>query len=236
MVEILSTPHGLTSMELIMVKFIKSALFVSVLGFSSISFAATPVAPQTPINGSASNINGCESLVSSATSARKTGDLITKLADAEVKCLAEKNREAIINQNAGSNRTRADAESGLIFAASIPVMNGESVDYSSNGTGNIHLVTGTAAEWKAYGTAVSSSNGMMNGIGGLNGMIDPRYANLYLLDQARAGSMMGGMPRMPGRPIPGTTFVLPTEDEIAKLKEENALLRANVRAAADDGS
>lgn len=215
------------------------SIMFTLIALVSFASAATPVAPQTPVMGSGSNIDGCESLVSSATSAKKTGDLALKLADAEVRCLAEKNREELIKQDAESKRTRADAESGLIAAVAIPVMNGDSVNYSSDGN-KVKIATGSAAEWQAYGTAVSSGNGLMNGIGGMNGMVDPRYANLYMMDQARAGSM--NHPALPA--VPNYTPATPASttndnsDEIAKLKEEKRLLEIGIKAAQqdDDGS
>lgn len=127
----------------------------------------------------------------------RAGKVAIDYAKAGSICLESEGDLEIAKAKAKAIIARGDAEASLVSAAAIPVMNGESVDYES-GDGRVHLVTGAAADWHAYGTAVTAGNGM---IGGMPlGYTDPSMAMLYRLSAGQ--SAFGMHPAIPGVVMP----------------------------------
>lgn len=137
--------------------------------------------------GAVANLNGCEAhVLANPWTTRNAGQMVIDQARAQSICHDSQGDLAIAQAKAQAFVNLSIAEATLIGAGAEPVKNGESVSYSRGHDGAVRLDTGSAAEWRAYGEALADGNvGMGRGIRG----IDPRYANLMVLDSARAGFM-----------------------------------------------
>lgn len=145
--------------------------------------------------GAVAELKECEAhVLANPWTAGNTVKVLIGQAEAQRICSEAKGNLAIADAKAKAIIAQADAEAGLIFSASIPMMNGESVSYVRGADGAVHLVTGQAADWHEYGTAVVSADPRLRygGVGYIGGG-DP---NLYRL----AGGQMGNVvaPALPG--------------------------------------
>ncbi len=143
--------------------------------------------------------DGCTmNVVAAPWNSDRAGNLMIDRAEAGRICSAAKGNLMIAEAKAKAIVARADAEAALIAAAAIPVMTGGSVDYESTPGGKVRLVTGPAADWHAYGTAITTGNGMIGGMP--MGYVDPSMAMLYRLGAGQAA--FGAHPAIPGVVFP----------------------------------
>lgn len=122
------------------------------------------------------------------------GKLVIDYAEAGSICLDAEGDLEVAKARALAIIARGDAEAALISAAAIPVMNGGSVDYESTAHGTVRLTTGPAAEWSAYGHAVTAGNGVIGGMP--MGYVDPQWAMLYRMGYNQ--NAFGAHPAIPG--------------------------------------
>lgn len=146
-----------------------------------------------PSVGATVSIKDCETKILAAPwNTRNAGQLVIDEARAQSICLDAKGDYKIAEAQAKAITTRAEAEAKLIENAGTAASNGGSVTYRSDGI-TVQLATGPAAEWQAYGTAVSHGTGYT----GL--AVDPRFAQVYTLDQGRSAFM--SHPAVPGATV-----------------------------------
>lgn len=157
-------------------------------------------------------------------SAKKAGQLAGEIEAAKGKCMANKARRDDKARADQVATARSKSEDTLISAGADAVKNGGSVDYSSKANGDLHFVAGPAAEWSAYGTAVSNGNGYVPGMS--VGYVDPQMAMLYRLGAGQAA--FAAHPVVPGAVMPMQPAAQPatTTDNSAALGECQQALKA----------
>jgi hypothetical protein len=98
-----------------------------------------------PTVGSTVVVTDCATkLVSAPWNAANTAKVVIGNARAQQICSEAKGDLAIADARAQAIKAQADAEAGLVQAAAIPVMNGDSVSYDRQADGSVHLATGPA--------------------------------------------------------------------------------------------
>lgn len=199
-----------------------SSFFIST---SSAKDLAPGSLPLTQV-GAVADLKGCEAhILANPWTATNTVKTVIGVAQAQAICKEAEGNLKIAEAKAEAIKAQADAEADLIFTASIPMMNDHSVSYRREADGSVRLVTGPAADWHEYGTAVASADPRLRygGVGYTGG--DP---NLYRL----AGGQMGNVvtPALPGSSSNATADcgTLAECDELTK--KQAALLAAQARA------
>lgn len=171
-------------------------LLFALLGVSSPARAEDSDLPLPVVGANMASRDRCTmQMVLAPWNSAKAGKAAIDYAKAGALCLAAEGDFALASAKAQAIVARGDAEAALIASAAIPVMNGGSVDYESL-PGGVRLVTGGAAEWHAYGTAVAGTGNGVTGSMGF-GYVDPGMAMLYRLNSGM-GTMGGVHPAFPG--------------------------------------
>lgn len=167
-----------------------------ILFLASLAFAGESVLP-LPVVGANMVLQDCTTKVVAAPwNSHRAGETLISNARAQAICLDAKGDVAIAEAKAKAIVTRSVAEATLIVNAGEAAKNGGSVSYDTRGS-DTHLATGPAADWREYGTALSSSNGNNGVIGGMGvGYVDSQHAALYRLNAGQVG--FGAHPAIPG--------------------------------------
>lgn len=196
---------------------------------ASTAFAGDLAPGSLPLKewGAVADLHGCEAHVLAGTAtATNTVKTVVGVAQAQAICKEAEGDLEIAKAKAQAIRDQSSAEAGLIFTASIPMMDGGSVSYARNADGSVRLVTGPAADWHEYGATVASADPRLR-LGGV-GYIGGGDPNLYRLAGGQMGTVVA--PAFPGSSSNATADcgTLTECDELTK--KQAALLAAQARA------
>lgn len=172
-----------------------------VLSFIAPTASAKDLAPGAlPLTqvGAVVNIKECKDhVLANPWSARATVKVVIGEAQAQATCKEADGNLEIAEAKAQAIRDAAAAEAGLVNAAGIPIMNGESVSYdhvlNADGSMATHLATGPA--------------GTVHELAAVAAALDPQlaYGNQYGYGAYAADPNLTGLARLSGIPLGTTT-------------------------------